>query len=148
MTTIQSAMQRMLSQMVVPSGSARILADLGLELQQDGSLSLNTFALQNAVDKNPGAVNAIFSTATTGISAVVKTLVDAQTKPLTGALTTQQTSLKSQISDMDERAAQMQSNLDAERERLVARFTSMEQLISGFTNAGTYLTQVANLKIS
>lgn len=148
MRTIQSGMQRMLSQIVVPSGPVRILADLGVELQQDGSLSLNTLALDNAISKNAGAVNAIFSTATTGISATVKTLVDSQTKPLTGALTTQQKSLKSQIADMDDRATQMQSNLDAERERLVAQFTAMEQLVSGFTNAGSYLTQIANLKIS
>jgi len=148
MTTIQSAMQRMLSQVVVPTGSVRILADLGLELQQDGSLSLNSFALETAISKNPGAVNAIFSTAKTGISSVVKTLVDTQTSPLTGALTTQQKSLKSQISDLDDRATQMQSNLDAERQRLVAQFTAMEQLIAGFTSAGNYLTQVANSKTS
>jgi flagellar hook-associated protein 2 len=148
MTTIQRSMQGMLSQVVAGTGSVRILADLGLELQRDGSLSLNTFAMESAISKNPGAVNGIFSTATTGISAVVKKLVDAQTSPLTGALSIQQRSLKSQISDMDERATQMQSNLDAERKRLVAQFTAMEQLIAGFTSAGSYLTQVANLKIS
>jgi flagellar capping protein FliD len=42
----------------------------------------------------------------------------------------------------------MQSNLDAERQRLVSQFTAMEQLIAGFTSAGSYLTQVANLKIA
>jgi flagellar hook-associated protein 2 len=148
MTTIQSGMQRLLSQVVVPSGAVRTLADLGLELQQDGSLYLNVYALDNAISKNPGAANAVFSTATSGISATVKTLVENQTSPLSGALTTQQKSLKSQISDMDDRATQMQSNLDAERKRLVAQFTAMEQLIAGFNSAGTYLTQVANLKIS
>lgn len=148
MTTIQSAMQRMLSQVVVPTGSVRILADLGLELQRDGSLSLNAFALEKAISTNPGAVNAVFSSAKTGIASVVKTLVDSQTSPLSGTLTTQQRSLKSQISDLDDRATQMQDHLDAERKRLVSQFTAMEQLIAGFTSAGTYLTQVANLKIS
>jgi flagellar hook-associated protein 2 len=148
MTSIQSGMQRMLSQMVVSTGSVRILADLGLELQQDGSLSLNVVAMDNAIAKNPGAVNAVFSTSSTGISAVVKSLVDRQTSPLSGVLTTQQRSLKSQISDLDDRAAQMQSNLDAERQRLVSQFTAMEQLIAGFNSAGSYLTQIANLTIS
>lgn len=148
MTTIQRAMQGMLSRVVVSSGGVRTLGDLGMELQRDGSLSLNTFTLQNAVSKSPGAVNAIFSTGSTGISAVVKTLSDAQASPLSGALTTQQRSLQSQISDMDDRATQMQSNLDAERQRLLSRFTAMEQLVAGFTNAGSYLTQIANLKIS
>jgi flagellar hook-associated protein 2 len=148
MTTIQSAMQRMLSQLVVPSGSVRILADLGIEMQQDGSVALNVAALDNAVTSNPGAVNAIFATATTGIAAVVKTLVTNQTSASKGALTSQQSSLQSSITEMDDRATQMQSNLDMERTRLVAQFTAMEQLISGFTSAGSYLTQIANLKIS
>jgi flagellar hook-associated protein 2 len=148
MTTIQSAMQRMLSQVVVPSGAVRTLADLGLELQRDGSLSLNPLTLDKAVSSSAGAANAIFSTAKTGISAVVKSLVDNQTGPLTGALVMEQKSLQSQISDLDDRATSMQSNLDATRERLVAQFTAMEQLIAGFNSAGTYLTQIANLKIS
>lgn len=138
----------MLSKVVVPSGSVRTLADLGLELQRDGSLSLNDYSLQKALTKSPGAVNAVFSTATTGVSATVKTLVDAQTSPLSGTLTRQQRSLQSQILDLDDRATEMQRTLDAERKRLVAQFTAMEQLIAGFNSAGSYLTQVANLKIS
>ena len=86
MTGIESAMQRLTSQLVQPNGSVRTLADLGLELQQDGSLALNSSTLDNAISTNPGAVNAIFSTATTGISDVVKSLVNAQTDPLSGAL--------------------------------------------------------------
>src|SRR5450631_432266 len=42
MTSIESAMQRLTSQLVLPNGSVRTLADLGLELQQDGSLALNS----------------------------------------------------------------------------------------------------------
>ncbi len=147
MTTIQGAMQSMLSQVVVPSGSVRILADLGLELQQDGSITLNTITLDNAIASNPGAVNDIFSTATTGIGDVVKSLADSQTNLVSGALISQQTSLQSSISEMDSQATEMQSNLDMERTSLVAKFTAMEQLISGFTSAGSYLTQIANLKI-
>jgi flagellar capping protein FliD len=47
---------------------------------------------------------------------------------------------------MDTQATEMQSNLDMERTRLVSQFTAMEQLISGFTSAGSYLTQMANQK--
>jgi len=147
MATIQSNMQRMLSQVVAPSGSVRILADLGLELQQDGTLSLNTAALDKAIATNPGAVNGIFSTSTTGIGDIVRKLVTTQTSVVSGALTSQQKSLRSSIADLDTRAAEMQNNLDMERTRLVTQFTAMEQLISGFTSAGSYLTQIANLKI-
>jgi flagellar hook-associated protein 2 len=145
-TSIQSAMQRMLSQMVVPTGSVRILADLGLELQRDGSLTLNTTIMNNAISNNPGAVNGLFSTTSTGIGDVVKQLVTKQTNVATGALITQQQSLQGNISDMGLQATEMQSNLDMERSRLVAQFTAMEQLIAGFTSAGSYLTQIGNQK--
>jgi flagellar hook-associated protein 2 len=147
MSTIQSSMQRLLSQVVVPSGSVRILADLGLEMQNDGTISLNAFTLDKAVSKNPGAINALFSTSQTGIAAVINTLVTNQTSLTKGTLVLQQKSLQSNISEIDDRTAQMQQHLDAQRERLVAQFTAMEQLISGFNAAGSYLTQVANLKI-
>jgi flagellar hook-associated protein 2 len=147
MTTVESAMQRLTSQLVLPSGSVRTLADLGIELQQDGSLTLNAYTLNNAISANPGAVNAIFSTATTGIGDVVKSLVDAQTNPLSGALVTQQSSLQQSISEMNDQVTSQQSYLDAERTRLTAQFTAMEQLVSGFTSAGSYLTQLANLKV-
>jgi flagellar capping protein FliD len=49
---------------------------------------------------------------------------------------------------MDDQVTSQQAYLDAERTRLTAQFTAMEQLVSGFTSAGSYLTQIANLKIS
>jgi flagellar hook-associated protein 2 len=148
MTGIESAMQRLTSQLVQPNGSVRTLADLGLELQQDGSLALNSSTLDNAISTNPGAVNAIFSTATTGISDVVKSLVNAQTDPLSGALVNQQTSLQKSISEMDDQVTSQQAYLDAERTRLTSQFTAMESLVSGFKNASSYLTQISGSKSS
>jgi flagellar capping protein FliD len=75
-------------------------------------------------------------------------MVDAQTNPVSGALITQQSSLQQSISDMNDQITSQQAYLDAERTRLTSQFTAMEQLVSGFTNAGNYLTEVANLKIS
>jgi len=146
MTSIESAMQSLTSKVVIPSGSVQSLADLGLELQQDGTITLNTITLNNAISNNAGAVNQIFSAASTGISSVVDNLVNAQADPMSGALIQQEQSLQSSISEMDDQATSQQDYLDAERQRLVEQFTAMEQLISGFTNAGSYLTQIANLK--
>ena len=146
-STIENAMQSMLSQTVVASGGVRTLADLGLELQRDGTLQLNPLTLQNAVKASPSAVNAVFSTATTGIAATLKTLSNNQTNLLTGTLVLQQNSLTSNVSDLSDQETRAQAYLDAERTRLVAQFTNMETLISGYKSATSYLDQVANLKI-
>jgi flagellar hook-associated protein 2 len=147
-STIENAMQSMLSQIVVSTGSVRTLADLGIEIQRDGTLYLNPLALTSAVQSSPSAVNAIFSNATTGIAATVKTLVDRQTNAVSGTLTLEESSLEASISDMDDQKARLQAYLDAERVRLVAEFTAMETLISGYNAAAGYLTQIANLKLS
>jgi len=146
-STIQSEMQSMLSQTVVPSGSVRTLSDLGLELQEDGTLSLNTVTMNNAVTANPSAVNAIFSDATNGIAASVKALVTAQTDATSGTLVLQQSSLQSSISEMTDEESNMQDYLDAEKARLTEQFTNMETLISGYNSATSYLTQLSNLKV-
>jgi flagellar hook-associated protein 2 len=146
-STVENAMQGMLSQVVVPSGSVRTLADLGLELQRDGTLNLNLITMTKAIQNSPSAVNAIFSTATTGIAATLKTLSDNQTNAATGTLILQQDSLQSSISDLTDQETSAQAYLDAERQQLVAQFTNMETLISGYQSATSYLTQVANLKI-
>jgi flagellar hook-associated protein 2 len=147
-SSIEDSMQSMLSQTVLASGGVRTLADLGLELQRDGTLQLNVATLQNAIQSSPSAVNAIFSTATTGIAATIKTLSDNQTNLLTGSLVLQQNSLESSVSDLSDQEVSAQAYLDAERAQLVEQFTNMETLISGYKTATSYLTQIANLQIS
>lgn len=146
-STIQNAMQAMLSQTVVATGSVRTLADLGLKLQQDGSLSLDTTTLNKAIAANPSAVNAIFSDATSGIAKTVTSMVNAQTDSKDGSLVLQQSSLQSSITEMTGEESDFQSYLDSERQRLTNEFTNMETLISGYNTATSYLTQIANLKI-
>jgi flagellar hook-associated protein 2 len=147
-STIERAMQGLLSQVVVPSGKVRTLADLGLEIQRDGTVLLNEATLTNAVQTSPSSVNAVFTTATTGIAATIKSLVQNQTNKVSGTLVLQQGSLESTIDSLSEQEERAQAYLDAERARLVAQFTAMETLISGFNAASTYLNQIANLKIS
>jgi flagellar hook-associated protein 2 len=147
-STIESSMQSMLSKTVLATGGVRTLADLGLEIQRDGTLELNASTLLHAIQSSPSAVNAIFSTATTGVAATLKTLSNNQTNLVTGTLVLQQKSLESSVSDLSDQELSAQAYLDAERTRLVMQFTNMETLISGYKTATSYLTQIANLQIS
>jgi flagellar hook-associated protein 2 len=139
-------MQSMLSTLVVPTGKVRTLADLGMEMQRDGTLSLNSTTLDDAVASNPGAVNAIFNTAKTGIAAIVDTLVKTQADSWDGALVLQQQSLQSSITDMTDQQASIQDYLNSERQRLLTQFANMETLLSGYQKATSFLTQVSNVK--
>jgi flagellar hook-associated protein 2 len=136
----------MLSKLVISSGPVRMLADLGLKLQKDGTIKFDTTSFEKALATDPSAVNRIFSDATSGIQATVNKLVDGQTDATTGALTTRTDGLKKSITNMDDRATRMQSALDAERKRLTAQFAAMEKIVSSMTSIGTYLTNLDNAR--
>jgi len=102
--------------------------------------------MDNAVMADPGAANAIFSTAKTGIGALIDSLAKTQTNAWDGALVLQQQSLQSSIQDMTDQETSIQDYLDAEKQRLIEAFTNMESIVSGYQHATSYLNQVANLK--
>lgn len=146
-TTIQREMQRMVSQTVMASGGVRTLGELGMELQRDGTLELNSLTMKEAISENPEAANAIFSNATLGIAAQIKTFVKAQTSATSGILVQRKASLSNTIADIDDKIETTQIRLDAERKRLVSQFTAMEQLISSLNGLDTYLNSISNFKL-
>ncbi len=138
-------LQRQLSGLVstaVPGlGDVRSLADLGVKTARDGSLSIDTDTLNRALTRNPGAVNTLFSQASTGLTAVTGSLVDSYTQSTTGILSSRQNSLNKNISSMDDQAVRLQDRIDAFRTKLTAQFTAMENVVSGLKAIGNFLTQ-------
>ncbi len=121
------------------ANGVRTLADLGLKTASDGSLSIDEATLGKALDRDPPAVNAIFSTARTGIAGAVDALATAFTRPGDGLLTAQQDALESRIQEMDDTVARMQSRIKAYRELLVRQFAAMEQVVSQMQGLGSFL---------
>jgi flagellar hook-associated protein 2 len=118
----------------------RTLADLGVKTARDGSLSIDTAALDRALSRDPAAVNALFSTASSGLAAVVEGMVTAQTRSGDGVLVARQDGLDRTVKDLDKQAEAMQRRLDAFRENLVKQFTAMENTVSGLKSIGSFLS--------
>jgi flagellar hook-associated protein 2 len=145
-TTI-SRLQRSLQSItssIVGSGSVRALADLGVKTQRDGSLTIDADVLSSAIARDPGAVDAIFTDKGSGIAKLTSRLVDGYTAPSNGLISIRQSGLQKQISQMDDRAAQMQARLDTYRQILVDQFTAMEKIVGQYKSIGTFLTQQSN----
>jgi flagellar hook-associated protein 2 len=136
--TLQSKLQRLLTTQIGGS-TVRTLADVGVKTARDGSLSLDETTLQAALGRDPGSVNALFSTASTGVSALVKSLVDLQTRAGDGALTARQGGLGDTVKAMDDQADALQRRIDAFRDNLVKQFTAMEGTVSGLKSIGNFL---------
>ncbi len=139
--SLQQQLQRLVSTPVTADTGVRSLADLGVKSARDGSLSIDRTALDKAIAKNPGAVNDLFSRATTGLTDATKKMVDTFTDPVDGVLVTRKAGLSKSVTKLTDEADRLQTRLDAFRENLVKQYTAMEKVVSNLKNIGTYLTQ-------
>lgn len=124
----------------VGSGAISSLADLGVETEKDGSLSLDSAKMTAAMTANPEAVNRIFQDATQGIGKAVDSLVQGYTDPVSGILTLDSKSLNDSVSQMDDQIASLQVRVNAYHDNLLLQFTQMEQVVSSMKSVGNYLT--------
>ena len=110
--TLQSTLMNMANYNPSPTTSSSAtssLAALGITMGDDGSLSLNTDTLSQAVSSNSNAVQNFFQgTALNGFAQTIQTSLNAFTNPATGALAvginnlnTTYTSLQSQVNDYE-----------------------------------------------
>jgi flagellar hook-associated protein 2 len=146
---LQAQLQRLTSTTVTGLGTVRTLADLGIKTAQGTSaLSIDLTTLTAAIQRDPQAVNQIFSNATSGVGAVVDSLVDAQVQSGTGTLTVDQKRINTAISDLDDQIASTQRRVDAYRQNLIAQFTAMEKTVSSLKAISAYLTNYSNAQAS
>ncbi len=121
------------------STGIRSLADLGVKTGRDGTLSIDSTALSSALGKDASAVNAIFSTATTGIAATVTAMNTTYTRSGDGLFTVRQSTLNGQIQRLTDSMTAQQKRVDVYRQTLVRQFTAMETVVSQWKTVGSYL---------
>jgi flagellar hook-associated protein 2 len=135
-----SQMQQVISSVVPGAGGVDSLAALGVTTNTDGTLSVDKTVLSNAIATDPGAVNALFSTSGTGVSDLVTNLVDNYTDGVTGILTTDQASLKTQVQNIQSQETDLQSQITTYQQTLQTEFDNMETTVSSLKNASAYIT--------
>lgn len=135
---------RGLTTTMVGTGTVRALADLGVKTAEDGSLSIDAAALGQAVARSPGAVDALFTAAGTGLSDVVTALTDRYTSASDGLIAARKDGLTKSISSMGDTLDRMNARLQAYKQSLIAQFSAMESVVSGLKSVGNFLTAQAN----
>jgi len=136
---LQSRLQSTISAPVSGLGTVRTLADLGFTSARDGSLSIDSTVLAAAVARDPGAVDALFSTATTGVRDAVSGLVQSYVKPADGLLSARGDGLTRTLRSMVDDQARWEQRIAAYRDGLVRQFTAMENVVGKLKSLGTYL---------
>jgi flagellar hook-associated protein 2 len=137
---LEQGMNGLLSYQVVPSGTVRTLADMGVKLQNDGTLTLDTTTFNKVLTRDPDAVNAIFNSASTGMSDKLTALSNQYTNSFSGQLVQRTTSLQKTIKDIATRNQQLQDHVDNYKLQLQRQFANMESLISNYNSIGSFLS--------
>jgi flagellar hook-associated protein 2 len=104
------------------------LSEIGIEFQRDGTLTLDSNALSNALVNNEGDVRSLLS-GTDGAFTAVSTVLDGYSQA-NGFLSTATDTLTRQIKSMDQQIQDMQARLAQQRDALAQQFTQADLIMS------------------
>ena len=96
---LDTQLSQLLTTTFVASGPVQSLADVGITVQSDGTLTFNQDQFDSAWAANPTAVEQMFTAAKTGVSAQFDTLINQLAGPTNSLLSTRATALQNEISD-------------------------------------------------
>jgi flagellar hook-associated protein 2 len=116
------------------------LQSIGIEMQNDGTLSVNSTALNSAMQNNFSAVQNLFQ-GPSGVGQQIQTSLTTLTSPATGALnvdmngiSNEVTDLKTQISDFQLQLQQTQIQLTAEYSTINTTLEQLPQTLASINN--------------
>jgi flagellar hook-associated protein 2 len=142
-STLRSIQTRLRDTFNTPQdGTLKVLSNIGISFQKDGTLSLDSTKLASALKSNLSDVAQLWSTSNTSggygkkLSSLIDTFVQSQGS-LDNAIQGQQTTYK----DLGNRITEVNALADQEVANYKQQFTALDVLMSTMTNTSTYLTQ-------
>jgi flagellar hook-associated protein 2 len=130
------------------SGTVTQLANLGLDFDSSGKLSLtDSSKLEDALTNHGADVAAFFNKATTGIGTSVNSFLTTLLSP-TGTLASKNSALVSSDTDINSQITTLQTQLAQEKTSLTTKFEAMQSAQTTAQSQLNYLNAVANLQKS
>ncbi len=145
-----ASLQRGLSGMMskqVGAGVFQSFAELGVATQRDGTLTLDSAKLEQALTTNRDAVTSLVaSNSTTSYVGLAESLsvLAKDYGGVTGILRSRTTAMDTRIRDMNTQMRQMQARLDAYEQQLNARFAAMESQVNVWKATSSSLSIATN----
>lgn len=138
--TVRSLLSSVRNELVSPGGQGgnlRILADLGITTQQDGTLKIDDTKLDTAVKGNFDAVNQLF-TGDSGLMSRLDSKIAGYTQ--TGGIIQQrQGALEATRSDITKQREDLARRVESMQKRLLAQFNAMESLVGQLNGTSSQL---------
>lgn len=126
------------------TGNYNSLAMVGIKIDKDGVMSLDSTKLNSALSANLQSVSEVFAS-----SEGVATRLDRKLNEFLqsgGPLDSQQSSLKKRLTSLEDRRADVQTRMDSLQKSLLKQFTAMDVAVGQFRNTGSFLNSwISNL---
>ncbi len=142
--TMLTALQQLTTRSLVPnagSGVPATLAQIGLATNRDGTLTVNSSVLQQAMSNYPDAIAAIFAPTTAnaiGLSSTIQQMSFAAASTTTGLGASTNTYTNAQ-KDLADQQADLSRQSDAMTQRLTQQFASMNARVSAYKATQTFM---------
>ena len=118
------------------SAAYQSLSSLGVQVQSDGTLELDTDTLSTAMSTDFPSVATTVASYGDALDTAITSMLDIE-----GLIETRTNGLNSMIDLLDTRSEALQRQIDATEARYRAQFTALDTLISQMQVTSTYLTQ-------
>ena len=126
----QQLLSALSSSMSVNNGVVN-LQSIGIEMQDDGTLTVDSTTLNDALQNNFSAVENLFQ-GTSGVGQTLQTALTSLTNTTTGALNVDVNGINSEVTDLNSQISDFQTQLQATQTQLTSEYstinTTLEQL--------------------
>ena len=142
--SIRNSLENLVSDTVQGIDSFSRLSDLGIALNSDGQLEVDSDTLNSALEDNFDDVIQFFTQSTEGSEGFAVRMVEKLEGILDGTdgiLTARQDGVQSTIDSIQEQIERYEVRLVTWEERTRAQFNSLELLLAEYQATGDYLTQ-------
>ncbi len=131
-----------------PAGNAvNSLQQLGVTLNNDGTLAFDPTSLNALLQSNPTAVQNFFQDSKTGFATQLKTTLTSFTDPNTGHVNTETNSLQSSITSITSQIATLNSVLTARTQQLTTQFYNTETVLANLQSQQLALQQLQSIAL-
>jgi len=146
--SVQNQFRSILGSSSDASGTFKTLSSVGLEIQTDGTVKVNTTKLTSALG-NLAEVKKMFMNSDSvdpnkdGIMTRLRVLSD-NLMGSEGIITSRTAGLRQSITDNNNRQDTLQARVDLYEKRLKAQYSALDTIMAGLSSQGNYVTQMIN----
>lgn len=140
-SSVRNLLSTVRNELVNPSaqGGIRVLADMGISTQKDGTLAIDDDKLKVALENNFDAVGKYF-TGDTGLTSRLDKGIDGFAKS-GGVLEQRISGLQTTLDDITKQREDLNRRILSVQDRLYTQFNAMDALVSQLTQTSDRLTQ-------